>query len=150
MPENVLGTNMVCQVGLVVPDIEKAIDGYCDVFGFARPNVSVTDEYDAAKTAYRGKPTYAKAKLAFMDFGQVQIELIEPIGEPSTWKDGLDSGGYSVHHLAFFVKGTDDVVKKLEEKGIPMIQQGHYTGGMYTYLDSSKKLGVLLELLENF
>ncbi len=150
MSENLLGTNIVCQVGLVVPNIEKAIDGYCEIFGIPRPDVSITDEYASAKTIYQGKPSYARAKLAFMDMGQVQIELIEPIGEPSTWKDGLDANGYSVHHLAYFVKGTDEVVKKLEAKGIPMIQQGHYTGGMYTYLDSSKKLGVTLELLENF
>lgn len=150
MGNNALGTNIICQVGLVVNDIETTIDSYCEIFGLSRPEVIVTDEYEAAKTVFRGQPTRAKAKLAFFNMGQVQIELIEPIGEPSTWKEGLDENGESVHHLAFIIKGTNEVVKRLESKEIPVIQQGLYTGGMYTYVDSVKQLGVVLELLENF
>ncbi len=48
------------------------------------------------------------------------------------------------------VQGTDKVVAFLEGKGINVVQQGHYTGGMYTYVDSAPSLGVILELLENF
>ena len=150
MPENILGTNQVCQVGLVVHDIEKSLDAYCGVLGIARPKVNITDEYELAKTAYRGQPSYARAKLAFIDMGQVQLELIEPIGEPSTWKEALDEKGEGVHHIAFIVKGTGQVVQKLAEKGMPVAQQGYYTGGMYTYIDSARDLGVVLELLENF
>jgi methylmalonyl-CoA/ethylmalonyl-CoA epimerase len=150
MSENILGTDQVCQVGLVVHDIEKALDAYCALLGIPRPAVVVTDAYDKAKTVYRGQPSLAQAKLAFIDLGQVQIELIEPVGVPSTWKDGLDEKGYSVHHIAFNVKDTPQVVEKLTRQGMPAIQQGQYTGGMYTYIDSAKKLGVILELLENF
>jgi hypothetical protein len=42
------------------------------------------------------------------------------------------------------------VVKGLAEKDMPMVQQGHYTSGMYTYMDDVEKLGLTLELLENF
>jgi hypothetical protein len=30
-----------------------------------------------------------------------------------------------------------------------LVQQGFYTGGMYSYMDSATKLGVVLELLED-
>jgi hypothetical protein len=30
------------------------------------------------------------------------------------------------------------------------VQQGQYTGGMYSYLDATPSLGLVLELLENF
>lgn len=150
MSENILGTMQVCQVGLVVHDIERSIDAYCRVFGIARPEVVITDDYEQAKTAYRGQPSRAKAKLAFINMGQVQLELIEPIGEPSTWKEALDANGEGVHHIAFVIKGTEQVVQKLGEQGMPVAQQGNYTGGMYTYIDSAKPLGVVLELLENF
>jgi hypothetical protein len=55
-----------------------------------------------------------------------------------------------VHHIAFVVNDTEQVVKGLAEKDMPMVQQGHYTGGMYTYVDAVEKLGLTLELLENF
>jgi methylmalonyl-CoA/ethylmalonyl-CoA epimerase len=147
---NTLGTMQVCQIGLVVHDIEKSLDGYCDVFGIPRPPVRITDEYEHSKAVYRGQPTKARAKLAFIDMGQVQIELIEPVGEPSTWKEALDEKGYGVHHIAFVIKDTNQVVKNLAEKGMTLAQQGRYTGGMYSYIDSVKELGVNLELLENF
>ncbi|GAP06498.1 methylmalonyl-CoA epimerase [Anaerolinea thermolimosa] len=145
-----LGTNIITQIGIVVHDIEKYIDAYCSILGLPRPQVILTDEYEKARTIYQGKPTYARAKLAFFDMGQVQIELIEPVDGPSTWKEFLENNGEGVHHIAFQIKDTPDVVTYLENKGIPMVQQGYYTGGMYSYLDASSQLGVILELLENF
>jgi catechol 2,3-dioxygenase-like lactoylglutathione lyase family enzyme len=145
-----IGTNLVCQVGLVVKDIEKSAAAYSDVFGLPMPNLIVTDTYDKAQTTYRGQPSEARAKLAFFNMGQVQIELIEPDAETSVWKDILDEKGEGFHHLAFFVKGTDQVVTYLEGKGGVLVQQGHYTGGMYSYVDMTPQLGLILELLENF
>jgi len=81
--------------------------------------------------------------------GQVDIELIEPIGGPSTWQEILDEKGEGVHHIAFTIKGTDQVVAFLKGEGLDVVQQGHYPGGMYTYVDSTPALGVILELLEN-
>ena len=145
-----LGTTTVTQIGLVVADIDKSIDAYCSVLGLPRPDVIITDEYQKAQTNYRGHPTPAQAKLAFFNLGQVSLELIEPIGEPSTWKDALEKNGEGFHHIAFQIQDTGAVVQHLETKGIEMVQQGQYTGGMYTYMDATSKLGLVLELLENF
>ncbi|NLG98990.1 MAG: VOC family protein [Chloroflexi bacterium] len=146
-----IGNNTVVQVGLIVRDIEEKLDAYCRIFGLeTRPQVTITDPVEQTGMVYRGESSPARAKLAFINMGQVQIELIEPDGNPSTWQEFLDQHGEGVHHLAFFVKGTDQVVAYLDSHGIPLVQQGHYTGGMYTYLDSAPQLGVMLELLENF
>ena len=145
-----IGTNLVCQIGLVVKDIEKSVAAYCDILGLPRPNIIVTDGYEKAKTVYRGQPTEATARLAFFDMGQVQLELIEPDGKPSTWQEVLDEKGEGIHHIAFFVKDSDKVVAYLEGKGAQLVQQGHYTGGMYSYVDATPQLHLVLELLENF
>ncbi len=150
MSERGLGTNVVCQVGLIVRDIERSAEAYSKVFGMPIPPVIVTDEAKLAQTRYRGEPTEARAKLAFFQMGQVSLELIEPIGGPSTWQEFLDAHGEGAHHIAFMVQGTDEVVAYLEGHGINVVQQGRYTGGMYTYVDSAPTLGVILELLENF
>ena len=145
-----LGTTVICQVGLIVRDIERSSEAYSRVFGLPRPEVIVTDGPEIAHTQFRGKPTDARAKLAFFDMGQVSLELIEPIGGPSTWREFLDERSEGVHHIAFMVEGTDDVVAFLAGAGIEVAQQGDYTGGRYTYVDSAPTLGVILELLENF
>jgi methylmalonyl-CoA/ethylmalonyl-CoA epimerase len=145
-----LGTTVICQVGLIVRDIERSSEAYSRVFGLPRPEVIVTDGPEIAHTQFRGQPTDARAKLAFFDMGQVSLELIEPIGGPSTWREFLDERGEGVHHIAFTVEGTDEVVAFLAGAGIEVVQQGDYTGGRYTYVDSAPALGVILELLENF
>lgn len=146
-----LGGNTIVQVGMVVRDIEKTIDAFTAVFGLEqRPGVIETETADKTNIKYRGQRTEGRAKLAFIPMGQVTVELIQPIGGPSTWQEFLDTRGEGVHHLAFMVEGTDQMVQTLQEQGIPVVQQGDYTGGRYTYLDGQEKLGVMLELLENF
>ena len=149
MEEKGIGTNVICQIGLVVRDIEKTAKAYADVFGMDVPNVIITDTGDVAHTKFRGVPTQARAKLAFFQMGGLSLELIEPVGEPSTWKEFLDEHGEGVHHIAFQIEGMDRVLAYLDGKEIPTLQQGDYTGGRYAYVDGVPALGVILELLEN-
>lgn len=150
MSDNPILPSKIVQVGLIVRDIERAARAYCQVFGVDMPQIIETDGYDSSHAVYRGQPTQARAKLAFFNMGQLSIELIQPIGEHSTWKEHLDANGETVHHIAFHIKDTAQIVQRLGDVGIPVVQQGDYTGGRYTYLDSVSKLGVALELLENF
>jgi methylmalonyl-CoA/ethylmalonyl-CoA epimerase len=145
-----ISTLTVTQVGLVVRDIGKTARAFADVFGVPVPPVNLTDGVDIAHTEYKGQPSEARAKLSFFNFGQVTIELIEPIGQPSTWQDFLDEHGEGVHHIAFEIKGMDKQITYLTGKGVPLIQRGDYTGGRYAYTDGVPQLGVVLELLENF
>lgn len=148
--ERILDPQTFCQVGVIVRDIEAALDRYCRIFGCERPAVIITDEPEKARAVYRGAPTDARAKLAFLRIGSVSLELIEPQGGASTWQEFLDQHGEGVHHLAFGVKASDAVAAQFAAAGMPVAQQGHYEGGMYTYIDGEKSLGLILELLEDF
>ena len=141
--------NSICQIGIIVRDIETSIRAYANVFGIAPTASIVTDTVDKAHTEYRGETTEARARLAFFDFGQVQLELIEPIGGPSTWQEFLDEKGEGVHHVALQVKGMDSVIAQLDSKGAPLVQKGDYTGGRYAYVEATDNLKLILELLEN-
>jgi catechol 2,3-dioxygenase-like lactoylglutathione lyase family enzyme len=149
MADQALGTTTVTQVGLIVHDIEARAKAWADVLGLPVPPIQVTDTVDIAQTKYNGAPTPARAKLAFFHLGQVDLELIEPIGEPSTWKDQLDQHGDSLHHIAFNIKGMQEKLAYLDAKGVPLVQRGEYTGGRYAYADGSAQLGAIVELLEN-
>ena len=145
-----LAQKPVCQVGFVVRSIDDAATALSRLLGVPKPNVIVTDAPDKAKTVYRGAPTPARAKLAFFQIGDLSLELIEPFGGPSTWQEFLDAHGSGIHHIAFQIQGTDRAVAWLEGEGAKLVQQGRYTGGMYTYIEGPKSLPAVLELLENF
>jgi catechol 2,3-dioxygenase-like lactoylglutathione lyase family enzyme len=149
MSEPALGTTTVTQVGIIVRDVEATARAWSEILGLPMPEISITDTVELAQTEYQGKRSTARAKQAFFHMGQLDIELIEPIGAPSAWKDQLDQHGDSLHHIAFGVRGMKDKVAYLASKGIPLVQRGEYTGGRYAYLDSGAQLGCILELLED-
>ncbi|MBN1310168.1 MAG: VOC family protein [Anaerolineae bacterium] len=149
MTSTPLGTNTVMQVGLIVHDIEKTVEAWALLLGVPQPDIMVTDSVDVAHTEYQGKPTPARAKLAFFQIGQVTLELIEPIDEPSTWDDQLKTHDQSLHHIAFEIDGMAERLPRLAELGLPLIQRGDYEGGRYAYLDGQEKYGAVIELLEN-
>lgn len=145
----ILSTSVVCQVGLVVQDVEKSAKAYAELLGVEVPAWSLTDPEEVAHTRYRGQPSKARAKLAFFRLGSVSLELIEPVGGPSTWQDFLQARGEGVHHIAFEIEDMAGQVSLLAEHAMPLVQRGDYAGGEYAYIDSAAQLGVILELLRN-
>ncbi|MFH1008543.1 MAG: VOC family protein [Candidatus Latescibacterota bacterium] len=143
------GSRLVCQIGVVVRDIERSAKAYADLFGEGLPDWFMTGPEEEAHTRYRDLPSDGRAKLAFFQLGALSLELIEPVGGPSTWQEFLQTEGEGVHHIAFQIKDMDGQVAILGKKGMPLVQSGDYTGGCYAYIDSVPQLGVMLELLEN-
>lgn len=151
MGEKLMGTDVVCQVAIVVKDIEAKAKAWAQLLGVDPPAWNLTDTADKSHISYLGGATEARAKLAFFQIGpQVRLELIEPVGRPSTWGQFLDAHGEGIHHVAFFVKGMDEVLLKLEGVGLKAVQRGDYKGGRYAYVDGEAQLAAILELLENF
>ncbi len=150
MSEEGLQDAELCQIGLIVEDIEETAKKWAELFGQNMPEITLTDGLELAHTSYRGRPTEAQAKLAFFQIGPISVELIEPIGGPSTWREFLEKSGPGLHHIGLKVENTEKTATLLSKKGIHILQQGDFTGGKYTYLDSGPVLGTVLELLEFF
>lgn len=151
MGNPVLGTDLLCQVGILVNDIEKTSKDWAAFLGVPLPEIQVTDVMEKAQTKYLGEPSEARSKLAFFHVGKnVDIELIEPDKNPaSTWRHDLDANGEGFHHIAFVVKGMKEKIEICGKQGFNLLQTGEYTGGRYAYIDANEKLKLVLELLEN-
>jgi catechol 2,3-dioxygenase-like lactoylglutathione lyase family enzyme len=149
MGKGILGTELVVQVGILVRDIKKTAKVYEDFLG-VKPRFDLTGPIEESQTQYLGKPSKARAQLAFFKVGpNLEIELIEPDTEPSTWRHDLDANGEGVHHIAFFVKGMKEAIAALAKREMPLLQKGEYPGGRYAYIDANEQLKLVLELLEN-
>ncbi len=142
------GMKTVTQVAIVCRDIEASSKRWAAALGVGAPEIRTTRPGTEVEAVFRGRPTGGRAKLAFIDAGQVTIELIEPVGEGTSWKEFLDQHGEGVQHIAFQVA---DPGKTAQALGYPVLHAGRYDdgSGSYTYLDSSKALGVTLELLHS-
>jgi methylmalonyl-CoA/ethylmalonyl-CoA epimerase len=146
-PSSHLGDYPLTQVAVVVRDVDRAAKRYADLFGIAVPKATLTDALSQAHTRFRGQPTEGRAKLAFVRLENITIELIEPVGGPSTWQEFLETHGEGVHHIAFDVHGVEEHVARFERAGGAVLQRGDFAGGQYLYVDATPQLGVIVELL---
>ncbi|MDE2126243.1 MAG: VOC family protein [Armatimonadetes bacterium] len=140
-------TNLA-QVAILVRDIEEARHRFATLLGQEPAKVIVTQPGDEVAMTYRGVPSNAQCKLALFSVGPVQLELIEPMGGSSTWQEGLDQQGESVHHIAFWTEDMQKSADSLKAQGVPMVQRGDMGDGQYAYFDGRERLGVVIELLE--
>jgi catechol 2,3-dioxygenase-like lactoylglutathione lyase family enzyme len=147
----VLGTRRVCQIAVVVRDIDRAARHWSAFLGMPLPPIITTESGDKVGQTYRGEPSNARCKLAFFAIDNTVIEIIEPLGGSSSWQAVLDEKGEGVHHIAFTITDTAGKVQSLAAQGIPVLHQGgNPATGQFTYLDSRDKLGVIVELLEGY
>jgi len=145
------GMKVVTQVAIVCRDIESTSKRWAVVLGVDPPQIHTTKPGHAAKLVYRGHPSDGQAKLAFIQLGQVTLELIQPVGGDTAWKEFLDTHGEGVHHIAFQVADPGRTIKASRDAGTPVVHQGRYDddSGAYVYIDSAEALGVTLELLHS-
>lgn len=66
-------TGWVWLIGILVHDIEKVSQAYADFFGLDKPQISITDTADIARTEYSGGGTGARAKLAYILWGPRKV-----------------------------------------------------------------------------
>jgi hypothetical protein len=98
---------------------------------------------------YRGKPSTGQVKLTFFRTGEATLELMQPVGPDTHWKEHLDKFGEGVHHIAFRVKDLEKTLAGFEAEKMPVLHRGRFDSndGDYVYVDSQDKLGVTVELL---
>jgi len=149
-----VNTNVITQVGFIVKNVEKTKKKWADFLGVPVPATVQAGDYEITQTKYKGKPApKAKCLMAFFDAGpNMQLELIQPNGEKSTWQDFLDKHGEGIHHIAFNVNGMEKILKTCEEADIKCVQRGKYgdASGEYAYLDAAKDYKCVIELLESY
>ena len=148
MPAPRFDDKVVFQVAFVTSDIDRTSDWCCRFFDLPPPRIVQTAERSAAQTEYLGEPSDARARLAFFEFGNVTLELIEPNDKPSCWREFLDRNGPGFHHFAFKIRGMKEKVAAFGRDGFPLLQRGEFEGGRYAYIDTEPQLGALIELLE--
>jgi len=138
----------ICQIGVIVKDIEQKVKHWAQVLDSPVPDIHTIEGYEKTGAVYKGNPTSARARQAIFNLGDISIELLEPTSGPSAWDDFAKTNGQGIHHIAFVVENTDKELEVCRRENMNVLQQGHWPTGRYTYIDTFKKLGAAIELLE--
>ena len=148
-----VGTHLFAQVGFIVKDVETTKRKWADFLGVDVPLTQPVGDYAVTQTTFEGRPApKADCLMAFFDVGPgLQLELIQPNEEPSTWRNFLNEHGEGMHHIAFQVQDSARQVANAEMAGLKLVQHGIYGDGSgeYNYLDAPE-LKCIVELLESY
>jgi methylmalonyl-CoA/ethylmalonyl-CoA epimerase len=135
----------IVQVGIVVRDMERTIRQLKSLWNLGPCRYGEIDLPDAT---LHGKQTHMRAKLAFVQVGPVELELIEPGEGENTYREFLLAKGEGVHHLKIPVSDLKSEVARLKERGIEVLQSGNTSHVSFAYMDTEGIAGVILEVLQ--
>lgn len=135
----------VNQVGIVVKDLDKAIQFYSQVFGLGPFRAW---ELALPEVVSRGKRMPLKMKLAFASLGPIQFELIEAPPGDNIYREFLETRGEGLHHLGFDVSDLEAQLSQVKKQGIGVLLSGGTERVSFAYLDSGQTGGVIFELIQ--
>jgi methylmalonyl-CoA/ethylmalonyl-CoA epimerase len=138
----------IVQIGIVVGDRDRTTQLLTTLFGIGPFRLVEWPDRAEAKYYYRGVEEKVRIKQAFVQLGDVEVELIQPVEGHSAYKDFLDETGGGIHHVLFEVKDIEPVIQELAKSGVTVLQSGTgiRPGTRWALLDTQKLLGFLVEL----
>ncbi|MBN2802864.1 MAG: methylmalonyl-CoA epimerase [Deltaproteobacteria bacterium] len=135
-----MNVKKISHLGIAVPDIEKYVSSFKDVFGLELTGIEeVLDQ---------------KVKVAFLTVGESRLELLEPTDPSGAVGKFLEKrdGKPGFHHMALEVEDVEASLKEAEEKGLELIDKKPRIGAggaKIGFIHPKSTAGVLTELCEH-
>ena len=124
----------ICHIGLAVRDLEQAISLYERMFQvMSTPPVERED-----------------MRVSMVQFGNIQVELLEPMTNDGVIAKFLKARGEGIHHICIEVDDIYEEIESLKAKGMELVGGKPRPGieGKIAFLHPRSTCGVLIELCE--
>ncbi len=125
--------NHVC---IAVKDIDETMRFYRDVFGVGTDEIVGIEDQDV--------------KAALVQVGGSQLEFIQPTDPSGGVAKFIERRGEGVHHICFEVENLPETLRRLDERGIQLIDKAPRQGlsGSIGFIHPKATRGVLIELVD--
>lgn len=122
-------------IAVVVGDMDRALAAYQGIAG-VRPDL----EEENPEMGIRS---------VFITMGDLVIELMQPMGAGPLARH-VEANGQGLHHIAYRVKDLQDILSRLRERGVRVLDEDpRYEGeALCVFLDPEDTGGVLTELVQ--
>ncbi len=127
----------VDHIGIAVKNLDETIPYYTETLG-----LKVLKIEEVASESVR---------VAFIDAGNVKLELLEPLSDQSAIHSFIEKKGEGIHHIAFGVEGIEERMNELREKGVRILNEQPKIGAggaQVAFLHPKSSFGVLYELCD--
>ncbi len=123
-------------VAVAVESVDQALRFYCDLLGLEVTQVMTLED--------RG------LKVALIDAGNSEVELLEPTTEDNTVRRFLERRGPGLHHICFQVDDVEAAMRELGGRGAEFVEPVPREGavGLVAFMPPAVADGVLVELAQ--
>lgn len=128
---------MIDHIGIAVKNLDDTIPYYTDILGLKLLHIEEVES--------------EAVRVAFIDAGNVKIELLEPMSIESAIHSFIEKKGEGIHHIAFGVVGIESRMNELRTKGIRILNEQPKVGAggaQVAFLHPKSSYGVLYELCD--
>ena len=127
----------VDHIGIAVKNLDERITFYTDILGLKLLKIEEVPSQHV--------------RVAFIDAGNVKLELLEPTSDESAIYKHIEKRGEGIQHVAFGVTGIRERMEELREKGIRILSDEPKPGAggaEVAFLHPKDSFGVLYELCD--
>lgn len=127
----------VDHIGIAVRNLNEQITYYTETLGLKLLKIEEVPSQNV--------------RVAFLDAGNVKLELLEPMSEDSAIYKHIEKRGEGIQHVAFGVTGIRERMQELRDKGVRLLsdEPGPGAGGAeVAFLHPKDSFGVLYELCD--
>jgi methylmalonyl-CoA/ethylmalonyl-CoA epimerase len=124
-------------IGIATDDLEGAVALYEGTLGMP--------------VAHRETIESQGVEAVLLDVGEGHVELLSPLGPETPVGKYLDKRGPGLHHVAYAVGDIDDVLSRLKEAGVELIDSEPRQGirdSRVAFVHPRSTGGVLTEIVE--
>ena len=134
--KEIIKSDKIDHIGMVVPNIEKALEHYKNVFNKQGSKPIVSESQNV--------------KISFIEFANIKLELIEPLSEKSPISNFLKKnplGG--MHHIGLEVDDLNKTYIKASNNDLEPLSEPvkGYHGKDLFFLHPKKMMNTLFEIL---
>jgi len=138
----------ITQVGIVVRDIDKALEAYSHKLGVGPWRVYTYAPPKLTATKVRGVAVPYSMKLALAWTGDMMWELIQPLDGPSIYWEFLRDHGEGIHHIMvdYGDRSLEETTAAFAARGWPAVMEGNYLGSQFVYYETEGSLTTTIEV----
>ncbi len=125
----------VAHIGVAVSDLEAALAIYRDVLRL-EPSPPVTAD---------------GARIVSIKFGEVEVELMEPISPDSPVAKFIEKRGAGIHHICYRVSDLEGTLDECRRLGFQLVDESPRPGAdgrLVAFIHPKAAGGILLELTQ--
>jgi len=121
------------QIGILVPDLEAAMDGYVATLGLKFQ----VFEVDESAGSFSGSSAHFRTRFGVAQVGLSSIELIQPVSGTTIHSEHLRTRGPGIHHIGIYVPSLTTARKALERRGYTALMEGKIRRlGKFAYFEA--------------